>query len=395
MEKNVTDLHLLCPRCSKVVSSQDWECPHCGVNLALAVSISESALDASLPPSDTPIAPEILVPRLGEILLEKGVLTPQALQGALEAHRLRIRAGSSVLFGQVLLETGLVNREILDQVVTEQILQLQSALQRSNRQLEQRVEERTRDLQKALNKLSRLNELKSSFVASISHELRTPLTHIKGYLTLFADGSLGQLTQDQSDALNVLLRSEARLEKLIDDLIQFSLTAKGELFLNLSEVAVNDIIRIVAERGTELARARNIELVIQMPVDMATLKVDVEKIQWVLIQFLDNAVKFTHPGGTVTLKAIIEDGLVTFKVKDTGIGIPPDQIDEIFEPFHQLDGSDTRHAGGTGLGLTLARRIVEAHGSSVKVYSEVGKGSILSFSLLINESNSNLDWPIS
>jgi signal transduction histidine kinase len=114
-----------------------------------------------------------------------------------------------------LLELGYIDREILDQVITEQILQLQSALQHANRQLESRVQERTRELQQALNRLSELNQLKSNFISNVSHELRTPLTHIKGYLDLLADGSLGQLTDQQSTAVEGRFALETRLEELI------------------------------------------------------------------------------------------------------------------------------------------------------------------------------------
>lgn len=141
------------------------------------------------------------------------------------------------MIGQKLLELGLVDRETLDQVVTEQILQLQQALQLANRQLEQRVLERTQDLQQALNKLSELNELKSNFISTISHELRTPLTHLKGYITLLADGSLGDLSEAQQEAMDVMERAEARLEHLIEDLIQFSLIARGQLSLTLNPTA--------------------------------------------------------------------------------------------------------------------------------------------------------------
>jgi signal transduction histidine kinase len=283
--------------------------------------------------------------------------------------------------GQVLLDLGFIDREILDQVVTEQILQLQSALQQSNRQLEWRVQERTQDLQNALNKVSELNQLKSNFISNISHELRTPLTHIKGYLNLLAEGTLGSLNKDQSEALEVLLRSEARLEQLIEDLIWFTLASRGELTLNLYSCNVTDLIQTSLSRAEKLARARKISLQVILAVGLPMVQVDGDKITWVLLQLLDNAIKFTPQGGKVKVDAALEDGLVKVSVTDTGIGISPDRIEEIFEPFHQLDESDKRHYGGTGLGLALVRRIVEAHGTRIKVQSEIGKGSRFEFEL--------------
>ena len=121
-------------------------------------------------------------------------------------------------------------------MITEQIIQLQSALQKANSELEVRVRERTVELENALNRLSELNQLKSNFIANISHELRTPLTHIRGYLELMIENELGPLTQDQTSALKVMMKSEERLEKLIENLIQFSLVDRGDLDLTINKV---------------------------------------------------------------------------------------------------------------------------------------------------------------
>lgn len=372
---------ITCPSCGEVIDIQERVCPQCGVNLFLALGMAERAIRSRSDLKIPPIAPEILVPRLGEILIERGVLNEADLQTALEAHRQKTTTGSPRLIGQTLLEMGFIDREILDQVVTEQILQLQQALQLSNRQLEKRVQDRTRDLQQALTRLSELNELKSNFISTISHELRTPLTHLKGYITLLAERSLGSLNSAQQEAMEVLVRAEARLEHLIEDLIQFSLIARGQLSLDLKPVSVEMLVRPTFERAGKLARARNVNLHIDLPSSLPLLRVDAEKIAWVLFQLQDNAIKFTRQGGHVLVSVHSEDGLVTFQITDTGIGIIPERVDEIFEPFHQLDGSDVRRAGGTGLGLALVKRIIEAHASKIKVFSEVGKGSRFEFSL--------------
>jgi signal transduction histidine kinase len=370
---------LFCPQCGQPVGSQDRECGNCGVNLALAAGLAAQAITTGFfQPPAMPLAPEVLVPRLGEILVEKGYLSKEQLHTALEYHK---TSGKQRLFGKLLLELGLVDQDTLDMVVTEQILQLQQALQASNRQLEQRVQERTRDLQNALTKLSEVSELKSNFVSNISHELRTPLTHIKGYLNLLVDGVLGPLTEEQSSALEVLQRSEMRLEQLIEDLIQFSLVSRGELSLNLKPFSVNDLVSTTTHKAAKLATARNVTLEVNMMNNLPLVRADGEKISWVLLQILDNAIKFTPKGGTVTVSAHYDGGLVAVGVTDTGIGISPNRLNEIFEPFHQLDGSDTRRYGGTGLGLALVKRIIDAHGAIIKVQSTVGKGSHFEFTL--------------
>ena len=380
-----------CPRCGQAVDPQARNCGHCGIDLALAVVLAERALATSMPTpsgtpiSSTPIAPEILVPRLGDYLIEKGVLQPEELQRALDYQREKSRQGEPLLVGQSLLELGLVEQETLDEAITEQILQLQAALQQSNRQLEQRVKERTVDLQNALNKLSELNQLKSNFISNISHELRTPLTHIKGYLDLLADGSLGSLNEAQTDAMGVLLRAESRLEQLIDDLIYFSLASRGEFSLDISPTTIGNLLEKPVNKAYRTAATKRVSLITKVQPEVLALmvKVDVEKVSWVLMQLLDNAIKFTTDGGRVTLEAANEGNILLLRVSDTGIGIPGERLSEIFEPFHQLDGSETRRYGGTGLGLALVRRIVEGHGSRIKVESEVGVGSTFEFFLPI------------
>ena len=153
---------------------------------------------------------------MGEYLIRKGLITAENLQLALNYQQETTAKGTPVLLGQALIELKLLERAELDQAVTEQIIQLRSALQTANRTLERRVAERTAELQKALERVSELSQLKSNFVANISHELRTPLTHIKGYIELMVTESLGPLTEEQRHALQVSQQSTGRLESLID-----------------------------------------------------------------------------------------------------------------------------------------------------------------------------------
>ena len=373
---------ITCPDCGHPVQSNNRYCEHCGVDLAVAAVLAEQQITIPVQiPEGAPIAPEILVPRIGDYMIERGLLTTQDLQQALDYQTKRAKAGNSILLGQALLELGLTNQEVLDQVITTQILELQNALNEVNRSLKQRVEERTIELQKALERLAELNHLKSNFIANISHELRTPLTHIKGYLDILSDGGLGPLTKSQLDALSIIKRAETRLEQLIEDLIQFSLASRGELSLTLQDSHMDKLVRNSADRSKQKAKTRNITLNITLPDYGLPVRVDEDKIGWVLFQLLDNAIKFTPEGGHVEVRATLENGIVTTSVIDTGIGIPADRIPEIFEPFHQLDGSTTRHYAGTGLGMAMVRRIIEAHGSQIKVQSIVDRGSHFAFSL--------------
>jgi signal transduction histidine kinase len=329
------------------------------------------------------LTPEMLVPRMGEYLIQKGLITPEDLQKALAHQQEETAKGNTLVLGQALLDLKLIKRGALDQAVTEQIIQLRSALQAANRTLERRVEERTSDLQKALERVSELSQLKANFIANISHELRTPLTHIKGYLELLVTESLGKVTDEQRHALQVSQQSAGRLEALIEDLIMVSLASRGELSIKQENVDIRRVANLVIKSAAEKAQLRGVTLHAMTDEDVPFAQADSQKIAWVLYQLIDNGIKFTPEGGRVIVGVKREGAnLILVSVTDTGIGIPANRLNDIFEPFHQLDGSPTRKYEGTGLGLSLVRQIIEAHGSMIEVQSLEGRGSAFKFPLL-------------
>jgi signal transduction histidine kinase len=335
----------------------------------------------------TQLTPEMLVPRLGEYLVQREFITDIDLQKALAYQQEKMADSQTYLLGQALIDLKLIDRAILDQAVTEQIIQLRSALQAANRNLERRVQERTAELQKALERLSELSQMKANFVSNVSHELRTPLTHVKGYLELLVTESLGSVTDEQRHALMVSQKSAARLEEMIDDLIMFSLTSKGELSIKQEAVDIRRLANLAVKAAAEKAAGRDVTVHTVIDDDIPFVQADSQKISWVLYQLFDNGIKFTPAGGRVVLSVKREaDNLVMISVTDTGIGISPAQVAEIFEPFHQLDETSTRRYGGAGLGLSLVRQIVEAHGSMIDVQSTEGHGTTFRFPLLVVES---------
>jgi signal transduction histidine kinase len=330
-----------------------------------------------------PLTPEVLVPRLGEYLVKDGILAEADLQKALAYQREKQQAGERCLLGQALMELNLLTRLQIDHAVTEQIIQLRNALEDANRFLEQRVDERTLELQQALHKLSGLSQMKANFVANISHELRTPLTHVKGYLELLTTGSLGSLNEEQKNALKISLGATGRLENLINNLILFSLAERGEMTLRLAPVDLGKVAEKIIDYSRNKADERKVTLNFHNQPDIPFVQADEEKISWAILQLVDNAIKFTSAGGEVTLSIHLErDTLIMVTVSDTGIGIPQSRLSELFEPFHQLDASPTRRYGGTGLGLALVREIISAHDSVIEVQSEEGKGTQFHFPLL-------------
>lgn len=375
-------VQIICPQCGQRVQGRNHYCMHCGVDLAVAMDHSESFLmDPAEIPTGKPLSPEILVPRIGEYFVEMGLLTNEQLQSALVYQKDCSSQGRSILIGHALLELGLVDRGTLDQIITIQILKLQTALKHSNQSLYNRVQERTQELQKALERLSELNQLKSNFMATISHELRSPLTQIKGYLDLLLEGDFGPIQERQLNALLILKKSEEKLERLIEDLIQFSFYSRGDLRIFQNPVDITALIEECIHGSKGKAQQKRINLITRLPAQPTIVWADKEKITWVILHFLDNAIKFSDNGKHIEVEANVQERNVYLAIKDQGIGIPEERFEEIFEPFHQLEDALTRRHNGAGLGLAIARRIIEAHSSQIKVKSEPEKGSCFEFSL--------------
>jgi signal transduction histidine kinase len=380
-ESNSAGARLNCPNCHAPITASAVVCQACGADITLMTLAAEAGLlEAALngPETIRPVSTEQLAPRLGDYLMQHGYVSSDQLRAAL-AEQARTPPGEPRrLIGQTLSDLGFLTPRDLDEAIARQLLELQTALVDANRSLERRVVERTAELEAALARLTEFNQLKANFVANISHELRTPLTHIKGYNVLLLEGTLGQISSEQNEALRVTAGAISRLEGLINDLISYAAAARGELTVHLRPVAVDTVVAQVLERSLAKAGRQRVALETDIPLDLPLVSADEEKLNWLLLQLVDNGVKFTAPGGRVVIGAQASEHRVTIRVQDSGIGIPKERLEDIFEPFRQLDGSSTRRAGGTGLGLALVRRIVEAHGAHIEVSSHVGRGSTFS-----------------
>jgi signal transduction histidine kinase len=386
METPATTTPLECPQCGASVPPGQSYCPECNVDLILYTDLlfRQRLEEALTPPPAAPASMEELIPRLGDSLVNQKIITAQQLQQSLDVQSADKRDGKPARrIGQILINLGVLQPEELDRAVAAMVVQLQKALQMANRRLEERVRERTVELSHALERLSELNQLKANFVANISHELRTPMTHIVGYIDLLADDTFGPISPQQREALETLHRAAERLNGLIDDLIQFSDTSRGGITLTYQSVSLRDVIQETLSRMMSKAQRANVRIEVQLPSDLPPVHADGRKITWVVSQLVDNGIKFTPSGGRVTIRAGGVSDRVWLTVEDTGVGIPSARLNELFEPFHQLDGSITRRQGGTGIGLYLCKQIVEAHGSRITLQSKEGSGSTFLFDLAI------------
>jgi len=227
----------------------------------------------------------------------------------------------------------------------------------------------------------RLEFAKSNFLSVVSHELRTPMTSIKGFLDLILNGRAGTLTDLQRDFLTTVSGQAESLLVMVGDLVEFSRIQVRRNDVAADPVSLADVARVVAARLMPLASEREITIIHRSPPDLPLVPGDRLQLEQVVSNLVSNAIKFTPDRGTITLSAQSEGDEVLFSVADTGIGIPADQQEQIFEAFYQISTGATRLHGGMGLGLAICRHIVEGHGGRLWVRSEEGQGSEFQFAL--------------
>jgi two-component system phosphate regulon sensor histidine kinase PhoR len=233
---------------------------------------------------------------------------------------------------------------------------------------------------KDITEEKRVEAIKRDFVANVSHELRTPLASIKGYAETLLDGGMAD-KETLRDFLRIIDRHATRMSRLIDDLLTLSRLESHEFAFSLSPVDVKDLIQSTIAGFDKQARDKGIRLSLDLPERLPKALGDRDRLEQVMTNLLDNAIKYTPSGGRVDVSAGKGDGLISISVKDTGIGIPKGDTLRIFERFYRVDKARSRELGGTGLGLAIVKHILQGHNTRVSVESEQGKGSVFSFRL--------------
>jgi len=251
----------------------------------------------------------------------------------------------------------------------------------AQQELEKKVSERTQELTAALEELKKMNKRKTDFVSSVSHELRTPLTSIKGYAAILLTGKLGEIAKEAKERIEKINRHSDELSHIVNDLLDISRIESGKIEMNLEPYDLRDIINKAEDLLSEQLKEKNIGLLIPVkPQDFKVL-IDQAQINRVFINLIGNAMKFTPSGGKITISAAEKEGAIQVDVTDTGCGIPEEAKETIFDEFFRVENSINQEVKGTGLGLALVKRIIEAHKGKIWVKSRLGEGATFSFTL--------------
>ncbi|MDB5162848.1 MAG: putative Histidine kinase [Candidatus Saccharibacteria bacterium] len=275
---------------------------------------------------------------------------------------------------------------VVRSIADELVIAIQNALtveqiKELNAHLEQRVDAATKELRRTNAQLQKLDEAKDDFISMASHQLRTPLTSIKGYLSMMIEGDVGKISQQQEHVLNEAFLSSERMVRLISDFLNVSRLQTGKFILEKHPVDIALLIQREIDSLTQNATARGMKFIYKMPKNIPELDLDENKIQQVVMNFSDNALYYSKDNGkiTITLKKIADQ--IEFIVKDNGIGVPEAEQAHLFNKFFRATNARRARPDGTGVGLFLAKKVIDAHDGEIIFESKEGKGSSFGFRL--------------
>ena len=272
----------------------------------------------------------------------------------------------------------------------------QTALALENASLISELRHNNDELAAANRKLQELDKLKSQFLSVATHELRTPLSVILGYNAMLAETLDNKIEAEEKETLRESIAACKRLIRLVNSMLDVTQIESGKMRMNLAPADLRSLVNSVAALFHHDARERNIRLVLTLPARLPRLLVDAERVEQVLINLVGNALKFTEPGGSITITVRQHAGAVEISVTDTGVGIAPEDQARIFDEFAQVRRQTAnRQRDGSGLGLAIAKRIVEAHGGKIQVSSSLGAGSTFRFTIPMSAARDSADHAVS
>lgn len=275
--------------------------------------------------------------------------------------------------------------KVLEIIADEMVIAIQNALRFEEIQnfaetLQEKVEEATRNLRKANEKLKKLDETKDDFISMASHQLRTPLTSVKGYVSMVLEGDAGKITNKQRELLDQAFVSSQRMVYLIADLLNVSRLRTGKFIIEAKPTNLADVVEGEINQLTETAKGRDLELKYSKPKEFPTLMLDETKIRQVIMNFADNAIYYTPSGGHIVVGLEDKGETVEFTVTDDGIGVPKEEQHHLFNKFYRAGNAKKARPDGTGLGLFMAKKVVVAQGGAIIFKTQEGKGSTFGFS---------------
>jgi len=287
---------------------------------------------------------------------------------------------------------------VLETISDELVIAIQNALsiedvREINATLQQRVDNATKELRANNELLKHLDEAKDEFVSMASHQLRTPLTSVKGYISMLIEGDAGRITKNQKVLLEEAFNSSERMVRLINDFLNVSRLQTGKFMIDLRPV---DLAKVVGQELDSLktnASSRNMKFSYKIPKNIPIINIDEGKIRQVIMNFADNALYYSHEKSTIKVELKVEKNDLLFTVKDTGIGVPRNEQSKLFTKFYRASNARKQRPDGTGVGLFMAKKVIDAHGGKVVFESTEGKGSTFGFRLplkkllAVNDSN--------
>ena len=259
--------------------------------------------------------------------------------------------------------------------------QLFEQVYRSRQELESKIQDRTKELARALEEVKKISKAKSEFVSAVSHELRTPLTSIKGYAAILMTGKVGAIPEKVKQRLEKIDKHSDNLVGLINDLLDISRIESGRVEMKFEEQKIAPLIDNICDLLAPQMKNKNIQFIANVPDDLPSLYFDKRQIERVFINLISNAIKFTGHEGQINVTAKPDKNGVLFMVSDTGIGIKDEDLPRLFDEFYRVDNELNQEIKGTGLGLALVKNIIEAHGGKIWPTSQLNKGTTFHFVL--------------
>jgi len=280
---------------------------------------------------------------------------------------------------------------LLETVADELGIAIQNALSVQevrdiNENLEHRIAVATKELRMSNTQLRKLDEAKDEFISMASHQLRTPLTSIKGYISMIIEGDVGKVTPQQKHLLGEAFMSSERMVRLIGDFLSVSRLQTGKFIIEKHEVNIAKLIQQEVDSLAYTAQSRGLTFEYKQPKNIPLLQLDENKIQQVVMNFMDNAMYYSKSdGGAITIQLKKKAHAIEFTVKDTGIGVPKEEQAKLFSKFFRAENARRQRPDGTGVGLYLAKKVIDAHDGEVIFSSKEGKGSVFGFSIPIKK----------